>query len=112
MTLDALWIGGEVRCMRCKKRTNRIAVAYSTKYKTCFYVCNDCFGVVVLKAAPETAGIPVLALRPWAFGSDENAPEEDGIEFVLMQENELVEERLLSAITLLFKREKPAGGES
>lgn len=65
-----------------------------------------------LRATPETAGIPVLALTPWVFGAQESAPEEDGIEFVLMQENELVEERLLAAITLLFKREKQASEES
>ncbi len=63
-----------------------------------------------LKSAPETAAIPVLALTPWVFGAAESAPEE-GIEFVLMQENEVVEQRLLSAITLRFKREKQTGGE-
>lgn len=65
-----------------------------------------------LKAAPETAGIPVLAVTPWVLRAEVGAPEEDGIEFVLMQENELVEERLLSAITLLFKRGQQRGGES
>ncbi len=62
-----------------------------------------------LRAAPETATIPVLALTPWVFGARQGAPVEEGIEFVLMRENELVEERLLSAVTLLFKREKQAG---
>lgn len=65
-----------------------------------------------LRASPETAGIPVMAVTPWLFGAEAGTPEEDGIEFVLMQENELVEERLLSAITLLFKREKQASEES
>lgn len=60
-----------------------------------------------LKAAPETADIPVLALLPWVLNATQKNPEA-GIEFVLLQENELLEERLLSAITLLFQREKQA----
>lgn len=62
----------------------------------------------LLKATPETAGIPVLALAPWVWGAKAFAPQK-GIKFVLMQENDLVEERLLSAITRLFK--EPTGGE-
>jgi hypothetical protein len=36
---------------------------------------------------------------------------ENGVEFVLVHEDELVEERLLTAISLLFKQGKRAGGE-
>jgi CheY-like chemotaxis protein len=63
-----------------------------------------------LRAAPETIHIPVLALtgRP---GPQEPARTE-GIEFVLVHENEGVEERLLAAITLLLKQGKLAGEES
>lgn len=57
-----------------------------------------------LKAAPETAHIPVLALTARALSSAEQAREEGRIEFVLLQENELIEERLLTAITMLFRR--------
>jgi CheY-like chemotaxis protein len=64
-----------------------------------------------LRAAPETINIPVLALTSRS-GPQEPARTEDRIEFVLVQENEGVEERLLTAITLLFKQEKLAGGES
>ncbi|BCB27469.1 hypothetical protein SKTS_23550 [Sulfurimicrobium lacus] len=65
----------------------------------------------LLRAAPATARIPVLALSPWMLGSQEGVEMEEGIEFVLMRENELIEERLLSAITLLFKRDKYSAGE-
>lgn len=64
-----------------------------------------------LRAAPETAGIPVLALTS-RLGPQDLARAEDRIEFVLVQENDRVEERLLAAIALLFKQNKPAGGES
>lgn len=63
-----------------------------------------------LKAAPETAAIPVLALIPLAY-SDVQIVSSEGIEFVLMQDNEGLKQRLLSAITLRFKREKPSGGD-
>lgn len=66
----------------------------------------DCFALLArLKAAPETAQIPVLALTA---GLLDQCP--TGIEFVLMQENELIEERLLAAITLMFGREERPGG--
>lgn len=72
----------------------------------------DCFALMEgLKAAPETANIPVLALTPFAFSPEELARTGGGIEFVLMQDNELIEERLLTAITLLFMRDKLSGGE-
>lgn len=65
----------------------------------------DFFGLLEeLKAAPETAHIPVLALTARASSSAEQSREEGRIEFVLLQENELIEERLLTAITLLFQR--------
>lgn len=65
----------------------------------------DFFGLLEeLKAAPETAHIPVLALTARALSSAEQAREEGRIEFVLLQENELIEERLLTAITMLFRR--------
>lgn len=60
-----------------------------------------------LRAAPETLHIPVLALsRPGPQGP---AREEGRIEFVLVQEDEMIEERLLAAITLLFKQENLTG---
>ena len=72
----------------------------------------DCFALLEgLKAAPETANIPVLALTPLAFSPDERARIGGGIEFVLMQDNELIEKRLLAAIALLFVRDKLPGGE-
>lgn len=61
-----------------------------------------------LRAAPETADIPVLALTS-RVGPQDHARAENHIEFVLVQENDRIEERLLAAITLLFKQEKPAG---
>lgn len=73
----------------------------------------DCFALLEgLKATPETANIPVLALTHLASSPEERARTGGGIEFVLMQENELIEERLLAAITLLFRRENLPGGES
>lgn len=67
----------------------------------------DCFALLTrLKAVPDTAHIPVLALTSGLLGADE-CP--NGIEFVLMRENELIEERLLAAITLMFGREQPSG---
>jgi DNA-binding response OmpR family regulator len=57
-----------------------------------------------LKAAAETARIPVLALMASAINPVAQACEEGTIEFVLLQENELLEDRLLTAITLLFSR--------
>ena len=72
----------------------------------------DCFALLEgLKAAPETANIPVLALTPLAFSPDERARIGGGIEFVLMQDNELIEKRLLAAIALLFVRDKLPGGK-
>lgn len=65
----------------------------------------DFFGLLEeLKATPETAHIPVLALTAKVLSSSEQAREEGRIEFVLLQENELIEERLLTAITMLFRR--------
>lgn len=57
-----------------------------------------------LKSVPETAHIPVLALTSKISGSAGQAPEEGRIEFVLLQENELIEERLLAAITMRFRK--------
>lgn len=72
----------------------------------------DCFALLEgLKAAPETANIPVLALTNLPFSPEERARTGGGIEFVLMQENELIEERLLAAITLIFRRDNLRGGE-
>jgi DNA-binding response OmpR family regulator len=62
-----------------------------------------------LRAAPETADIPVLALTS---GSRDHARTEDRVEFVMVQEDETVEERLLASIALLFGQEKPAGGQT
>lgn len=71
----------------------------------------DFLGLVQeLKAAPETAHIPVLALTAKALSHDELVREEGGIEFVLLQENEMVEERLLTAIAMLFRRANPPSG--
>lgn len=65
----------------------------------------DFFGLLEgLKATPETADIPVLALTTRMLNPAEQAGEEGRIEFVLLQENELIEERLLEAITMLFRR--------
>jgi DNA-binding response OmpR family regulator len=61
-----------------------------------------------LRAAPETTRIPVLALS--RIGPQKQARAEDRIKFVLVQEDDMVEERLLTAIALLFKQE--TGGES
>lgn len=64
----------------------------------------DFFGLLeCLKTTPETAHIPVLALTS-KIGSAEQAREGGQIEFVLLQENEIIEERLLAAITMLFRR--------
>lgn len=63
-----------------------------------------------LRAAPETINIPVLALTS-RTGPQEPARTEGRIEFVLVQKNEGVEERLLAAITLILKQEKLAGEE-
>jgi len=63
-----------------------------------------------LRAVPETTRIPVLALS--RLGMQKQARAEDHIEFVLVQEDEMVEERLLAAISLLFKKKTSAGGES
>jgi len=66
----------------------------------------DCFALLSrLKAMPETAHIPVLALTAGLF---DQCP--TGIEFVLMHDNELIEERLLAAITLMFGRKEAPGG--
>ncbi|OGT03646.1 MAG: hypothetical protein A2Z65_07230 [Gallionellales bacterium RIFCSPLOWO2_02_58_13] len=63
-----------------------------------------------LKATSETAHIPVLALTSKISGSVEPVPKEGRIEFVLLQENELIEERLLAAITMRFRKTAlPAG---
>lgn len=72
----------------------------------------DFFGLLEgLKAVPETAHIPVLALTGGIFNPETHAHKEGGIEFVLMQENELIGERLLAAITMLFgKAGMPAEG--
>ncbi len=63
-----------------------------------------------LRAAPETIHIPVLALS--RLGPQKPVRTENGVEFVLVREDEMIEERLLTAISLLFKQEKPAGRES
>lgn len=63
-----------------------------------------------LKATPETAHIPVLALTSTMLNAAEHAGEEGRIEFVLLQENELIEERVLAAITMLFRRTHLASG--
>jgi CheY-like chemotaxis protein len=71
----------------------------------------DYFGLLEgLKGMPETAHIPVLALIPPAFTPEELASTEGGIEFVLTQDKTLIEERLLTAITLVFKKDAPSGG--
>lgn len=68
----------------------------------------DCFTLLEeLKSSPETGNIPVLALTHLAFTTEERTHAGGVVEFVLMQDNELIEERLLAAITLLFKRESP-----
>lgn len=65
----------------------------------------DCFALLEgLRAERETAHVPVLALTSSDFNQAEAMGENSRIEFVLLGENELVEERLLGAITLLFKR--------
>jgi DNA-binding response OmpR family regulator len=63
-----------------------------------------------LRAEPATTRIPVLAIS--RRGTQQPARAEDHIEFVLLQEDDLVEERLLAAISLQFEQGKPAGGES
>lgn len=63
-----------------------------------------------LRAAPETIHIPVLALS--RLGPQKQVRTENGVEFVLVREDEMVEERLLTAISLLFKRDELASGES
>ena len=71
----------------------------------------DCFALLEgLRAEPATAHVPVLALTNTSGPVGKRA-DEDGIEFVLLKENDLIEERLLAAITLLFKREKRAAGD-
>jgi CheY-like chemotaxis protein len=73
---------------------------------------TDFFGLLEeLKSAPETAHIPVLALTTGALGSADRIIEEGRIEFVLLQENELIEQRLLTAITMLFRRTKHSTGK-
>lgn len=57
-----------------------------------------------LKAGPDTAHIPVLALTARMLGATEPATEEGRVEFVLLQGNELIEQRLLAAITRLLRR--------
>lgn len=65
----------------------------------------DFFGLLAeLKATHETAHIPVLVLSTVALSAVEQAREGGRIEFVLLQKNELIEERLLKAITMLFRR--------
>lgn len=69
----------------------------------------DCFALLEgLKAERESAHVPVLALTSSDFNQAEAMGENGRIEFVLLGENELVEERLLGAITLLFKRKNQA----
>ena len=71
----------------------------------------DFFGLLEeLKAAPETAHIPVLALTAKALSSAEQSRGKGRIEFVLLHENELIEERLLTAITMLFRQNNLSGG--
>jgi CheY-like chemotaxis protein len=55
-----------------------------------------------LKVLPETAHIPILALTARIYSSTEQ--EEGRVEFVLLQGNDLIEKRLLAAITKLFRR--------
>ncbi|HLP98642.1 MAG TPA: response regulator [Sideroxyarcus sp.] len=71
----------------------------------------DFFGLLEgLKATPETARIPVLALTASMFGPAARGAAEGQIEFVLLQEDELIEERLLAAITMLFRRTDISSG--
>jgi DNA-binding response OmpR family regulator len=60
-----------------------------------------------LRAKPATTDIPVLALS--RVGAQKQASAGDRIEFVLIREDDMVEERLLAAISLLFKQQ--AGGK-
>lgn len=62
-----------------------------------------------LRTAPETAAIPVLALT--SRTGPQPAHRQDRIEFVLVREDDMIEERLQTAITLLFEQEAPAGGK-
>jgi len=59
----------------------------------------DCFALLEGLKRRLRLPYPVLALTPLAFSPEERARTGDGIEFVLMQDNELIEERLLAAIT-------------
>ncbi len=69
----------------------------------------DFFGLQQeLKATPETARIPLMALTASMAESSEAAG--DRIEFVLLQGDELIEQRLLAAITRLFRRMDLAAG--
>ncbi len=66
----------------------------------------DCYALLEgLRAEPETAHVPVLALTT-GIGHPEGSGEGGDIEFVLVRDNELIEERLLATITRLFKRGK------
>lgn len=63
-----------------------------------------------LRTEPATTRIPVLAIS--RHDTQQPARAEDHIEFVLVQEGDLVEEQLLAAISLQFGQDKPASGES
>jgi len=63
-----------------------------------------------LKASPDTAHIPVLALTARILSATELTSEEGRIEFVLLQGNELIEKRLLAAITRLLRRTDISSG--
>ncbi|MDD5328364.1 MAG: response regulator [Sulfuricella sp.] len=70
----------------------------------------DCYALLEeLRAEPETAHVPVLALTT-GLSHPEAGIEGGGIEFVLVRDNDPIEERLLAAITRLFKRDKPVAG--
>lgn len=72
----------------------------------------DFFGLLEeLKSAPETARIPVLVLTARMMATtEEHGPDEGTIEFVLLHENELIEERLLDAITMRLGRADASSG--
>lgn len=55
-----------------------------------------------LQAAPETAHIPVLALTAGLLDPEGLAKATGEIEFVLMRENELIEDRLPAAMAMLL----------
>ena len=66
-------------------------------------VGTDFFALLeALQAAPETAHIPILALTAAMLDPEERTKAMDEIEFVLMREDELIEDRLPAAIAMLL----------